>query len=166
MEVTSVEQRACIKIAVLRGRNAIECHSELVDAIGNNALPYRTVSRWVGKFQQGRVPTSDEQRSRRPVTHRSLLIFHPVTLISFPRLKNQYMCSLTATEGTTTCFPPSSLSSAHPLFLDSRAPPHTHSLQPSSRRQLRPPQMTGSEGRKYPSPFRSIPPPFFTTRVA
>ncbi|GFQ94713.1 HTH_48 domain-containing protein [Trichonephila clavata] len=65
MEVTSVEQRACIKIAVLRGRNVMECHSELVEAFGNNALAYRTVAQWVGKFQQGRVSTSDEKRSRR-----------------------------------------------------------------------------------------------------
>ncbi|GFY06772.1 hypothetical protein TNCV_2203051 [Trichonephila clavipes] len=46
MEVTRVEQRAYIKIAVLRERNAIECHSELVEALGNNALSYRTVARW------------------------------------------------------------------------------------------------------------------------
>lgn len=71
MEVTRVEQRAYIKIAVLRGRNAMECHSELVEALGNNALPYRTVARWVGKFQQGRVSTSDEQRSGRPVSVRT-----------------------------------------------------------------------------------------------
>ncbi len=38
MEVTRVEQLAYIKIAVLRGRrNAMECHSELVEALGNNA---------------------------------------------------------------------------------------------------------------------------------
>jgi hypothetical protein len=80
MEVTRVEQRAYIKIAVLRGINAMECHSELVEALGKNALPYRTVARWVGKFQEGRVSTSDEQRSGRPV-----LSFRqnpsPVTLI-------------------------------------------------------------------------------------
>ncbi|GFW85481.1 HTH_48 domain-containing protein [Trichonephila clavipes] len=52
---------------VLRGKNAVECHSELVEAIRNNALPYRTVARWIGKFQQGRVSTSDEQRLGRPV---------------------------------------------------------------------------------------------------
>ncbi|GFS98274.1 HTH_48 domain-containing protein [Trichonephila clavipes] len=53
MEVTcGVEQRAYIKLAVLRGRNVMECHSELVETYGNNALPYRTVARWVGKFQQ------------------------------------------------------------------------------------------------------------------
>ncbi|GFQ77175.1 histone-lysine N-methyltransferase SETMAR [Trichonephila clavata] len=69
MEVTRVEQRAYIKIAILRERNAMECHSELVEALGNNALSYRT--RWVGKFQQGRVSTSDEQRSDRPVSVRT-----------------------------------------------------------------------------------------------
>ncbi|GFV12782.1 HTH_48 domain-containing protein [Trichonephila clavipes] len=46
----------------------MECHSELVEVLGNNALPYRTVVRGVGKFQQGRVSTSDEQRSGRPVS--------------------------------------------------------------------------------------------------
>ncbi|GFV46134.1 HTH_48 domain-containing protein [Trichonephila clavipes] len=65
MEVTRVEQRTYIKIAVLRGRNGMECHSELVEALGNNALSYRTVARWIGKFQQGRVSTCDEQRSGR-----------------------------------------------------------------------------------------------------
>ncbi|GFQ79186.1 HTH_48 domain-containing protein [Trichonephila clavata] len=65
MEVTHVEQRACIKIIVLRGRNKMECHSEFVEALGNNALPYRTVARWVRKFHLGRASTSDEQRSGR-----------------------------------------------------------------------------------------------------
>ncbi|GFU66065.1 uncharacterized protein TNCV_1116771 [Trichonephila clavipes] len=66
MEVTRVKQHAYIKITVLRGGNAMECHSELVEALGNNALPYRTIARCVGKFQQGHVSSSDEQRSRRP----------------------------------------------------------------------------------------------------
>ncbi|GIX66886.1 hypothetical protein CEXT_80991 [Caerostris extrusa] len=58
-------------------------------------------------------------------------------------------CSLTATEGTTTCFP----LVFPPPFLDSRTPPSsTPPPRPSSRRQLRPPQMTGSEGRKLPPP--------------
>ncbi|GFV62410.1 HTH_48 domain-containing protein [Trichonephila clavipes] len=90
MEVNRIEQHAYIKIAVLGGRNAMECHSELVEALGNNALPYRTVARWVGKFQQGRVSTSDVQRSRRPVsvrknssTHCTLPTIRPVTLILF-----------------------------------------------------------------------------------
>ncbi|GFX45065.1 uncharacterized protein TNCV_3431131 [Trichonephila clavipes] len=71
MEVTRLEQRAYIKIAVLRERNEMECHSELVEALGNDALPYRTVARWIGKFQQGCVSTSDEQRSGRPVSVRT-----------------------------------------------------------------------------------------------
>ena len=37
MEVTRVEEHAYIKIAVLRGKNAMECHSELVQAVGNDA---------------------------------------------------------------------------------------------------------------------------------
>ncbi|GFW17756.1 hypothetical protein TNCV_1133561 [Trichonephila clavipes] len=45
MEVTRVEQRSYIKIAVLRGKNAKENHSELVEDLGNNALPYRIVAR-------------------------------------------------------------------------------------------------------------------------
>ncbi|GFX31110.1 uncharacterized protein TNCV_2026131 [Trichonephila clavipes] len=72
MEVTHVEQRAYIKIAVLRERNAMECHSELVEALGNNnSLPYHTVARWIGNFQQGPVSTSDKQRSGRPVSVRT-----------------------------------------------------------------------------------------------
>ena len=39
MDVTRLEQRAYIKIAVLQGRNVIECHSELVEAMENNVLP-------------------------------------------------------------------------------------------------------------------------------
>ena len=43
MEVTRQEQRYYVKIAVLRGRNAKECHSELTEALVNRALPYITV---------------------------------------------------------------------------------------------------------------------------
>ncbi|GFU04516.1 HTH_48 domain-containing protein [Trichonephila clavipes] len=98
MEVTRVEQRAYIKIAVLRQRNAKKCHSESVEALGKNALTYRTVARWVEKFQQGRVSTSDVQRSIRSVsmrkncsTYRNLPTFCSVTLILFPRLWDQYV---------------------------------------------------------------------------
>ncbi|GFW82771.1 uncharacterized protein TNCV_3493411 [Trichonephila clavipes] len=71
MEVTRFEQRAYIKIAILRERNAMECHSELVEALRNNALPCHTIALWLGKFQQGRVSTSDEQRSGKPVSERT-----------------------------------------------------------------------------------------------
>ncbi|GFV02675.1 HTH_48 domain-containing protein [Trichonephila clavipes] len=52
MEATRVEQLAYIKIAVLRGKNAIECHSELVEVLGNNVLQYREVAFWVGSFNK------------------------------------------------------------------------------------------------------------------
>ncbi|GFV51033.1 hypothetical protein TNCV_4635801 [Trichonephila clavipes] len=47
MEINRVQQRSYFKIAVLRGKNAMEYHSELEQVLGNNALPYRTVVRWV-----------------------------------------------------------------------------------------------------------------------
>ena len=46
MHVTRLGQRDYIKLVVMRGRNARECHSELMEAVGNNAPPYRTVARW------------------------------------------------------------------------------------------------------------------------
>ncbi|GFV98258.1 transposable element Tc1 transposase [Trichonephila clavipes] len=54
-----------LAVPVLRVRNAMGCHIELVEALGNNALPYRTVARWVGKLLQERVSTCDEQHSGR-----------------------------------------------------------------------------------------------------
>lgn len=68
MEVTKVEQRSYVKIAVLRGRNARECHAELREALGDRALPYRTVARWVEAFKRGRVSTADLHRSGRSVS--------------------------------------------------------------------------------------------------
>jgi hypothetical protein len=58
MEVTKVEQRSYVKIAVLRGRNARECHAELRD---------RTMARWVEAFKRGRVSTADLHCSGRSV---------------------------------------------------------------------------------------------------
>ena len=71
MEVTRQEQRSYVKVAVLRGRNAKECHSELTEALGNRALPYRTVARWVSAFQRGRDASADMRRTGRPRTLRT-----------------------------------------------------------------------------------------------
>ena len=71
MEVTRQEQRYYAKIAVLRGRNAKECHSELEEALGNRAPPYRTVARWAAAFQRGRVASADMHRTGRPRTVRT-----------------------------------------------------------------------------------------------
>ena len=68
MEVTRQEQRSYVQIVVLRGRNAKECHSELTEALGNRALPYRTVARWAAAFQHGRIASADVHRAGRPRT--------------------------------------------------------------------------------------------------
>ena len=60
-----------MKIAVLRGRNAKECHSELTEALGNRALPYRTVARCAAAFLRVRVASADIRRTGRPRTVRT-----------------------------------------------------------------------------------------------
>ncbi|GFX28396.1 transposable element Tcb2 transposase [Trichonephila clavipes] len=62
MEVTHVEQRAYMKIAVLRGSNAMECHSELVEALGHNDLPYHIAARWTARGGRVRSTTAEEDR--------------------------------------------------------------------------------------------------------
>ena len=71
LEVNRQEQCSYLKIAVLRGRNAKECHSELTETLGNRALPYRTVARWAAAFQHGRVASADMRRTGRPRTVRT-----------------------------------------------------------------------------------------------
>ncbi|PSN53956.1 hypothetical protein C0J52_12514 [Blattella germanica] len=71
MEVSRLEQRAYIKIAVLRGQNARECHAQLLEAVGARALSYRTVARWVAAFESGREATKDKPRTGRPRTVRT-----------------------------------------------------------------------------------------------
>ncbi|GFR03256.1 hypothetical protein TNCT_174911 [Trichonephila clavata] len=39
----------------------MECHCELIEALGNNVLSYRAVAPWLGKFQQVHVSASDKQ---------------------------------------------------------------------------------------------------------
>ena len=68
MEVTQQEQRSFVKIVVLWGRNAKECYSELTEALGNCALPYRTVARWAAAFQHGRVASADMRQTGHPRT--------------------------------------------------------------------------------------------------
>ncbi|GFR24885.1 hypothetical protein TNCT_64281 [Trichonephila clavata] len=62
-------------MSVIAGRSAVRAGKlvscELVKAFENNALSYRTAARWVGKLQQERVSTSDEQRLGRPVKVRT-----------------------------------------------------------------------------------------------
>ena len=71
MEVTRQEQHSYVKIMMLRGRNAKECHSELTEASDNRALPYRTFAKWAAAFQRGRVASADLRRTGCPRTVRS-----------------------------------------------------------------------------------------------
>ena len=71
MEVTWQEQHSYVKIAVLQGKNAKECHSELTEALGNHALPYRAVARWATAFQFSRVACADMRPKGRPRTVRT-----------------------------------------------------------------------------------------------
>ena len=71
MEITRQEQRSYVKIVVLPGRNAKEYHSELTEALGNRALPYRTVTRWAVAFARERVASADMRRTGRLRTLRS-----------------------------------------------------------------------------------------------
>ena len=68
MEVTRQEQRSYVKISVLRGINVKECHSYLTEALGNRALPYRTVALWAAALQRGRIASADMRRTGRPRT--------------------------------------------------------------------------------------------------
>jgi transposase len=42
-----------------------------VEALGDRALPYRTVERWIEAFQRGREASADLQRGGRPVSVRT-----------------------------------------------------------------------------------------------
>ncbi|KAJ4426357.1 hypothetical protein ANN_27171 [Periplaneta americana] len=55
-----------LAISCDRGRTARQCHQELQEACGAAALPYRTVTRWVRAFRQGRESVLDMSRSGHP----------------------------------------------------------------------------------------------------
>jgi hypothetical protein len=63
---TKSEQRSWIKIQVARNKNARQCHQRLFEACGNDALPYRTVARWVSAFRSGRDETVHLSSTGRP----------------------------------------------------------------------------------------------------
>ena len=68
MDVSRLEQRAYVKIAVLCGQNARECHAQLIEAVGDHALPYWTVARWVPAIQLGWVASTDMPCTGCPMT--------------------------------------------------------------------------------------------------
>ena len=50
MEVFKVEQHLYLKIVILHGKSAWECHAELCEALGD-----RDITEWVQAFRNGRV---------------------------------------------------------------------------------------------------------------
>jgi hypothetical protein len=58
MEVPIVEQCWFVKVAVLQNINAQEWHAELCEALGDIALLWWTVARWVQAFKSGRMSTA------------------------------------------------------------------------------------------------------------
>ena len=51
---------------VARGRSTQQCFQRLREACDDPALPYRTVSRWVKAFREGRDAVQDNLRIGRP----------------------------------------------------------------------------------------------------
>ncbi|KAJ4440673.1 hypothetical protein ANN_08821 [Periplaneta americana] len=68
MDVSRIEQRTYVKIAVLLGQNARECHAQLIEVVGGCALPYRTVARWVAASQSGREGSTNKSHTGYPRT--------------------------------------------------------------------------------------------------
>lgn len=62
------EQRAYCKIRGLLGIGATEIKADLDKVYGENALPYRTIARWVSLFKEGRISIKDEARPGRPLS--------------------------------------------------------------------------------------------------
>jgi len=66
--VTVEDQRSCIKIETLRGKNQTEIHSALREVCGEQTVDRSTVSRLATRFREGRVTINDGQRPGRPKT--------------------------------------------------------------------------------------------------
>ncbi|GBL74861.1 hypothetical protein AVEN_243706-1 [Araneus ventricosus] len=64
--LTIGDQRLFIKIEVTNGQNVTEFYHGLREACGDNALPYRKVTRWVKSFRVGLNETADLHRTGQP----------------------------------------------------------------------------------------------------
>ncbi|PSN45373.1 hypothetical protein C0J52_07534 [Blattella germanica] len=65
--ISRYEQRCFIKIQVARGKNTNQCFRALQEACRREALPYRTIARWVEAFHQGREECQHRAHAGRPV---------------------------------------------------------------------------------------------------
>ena len=64
--MTILNQRSCIKIETLRGKNPIEIHSALSEVCGEFTVERSTVSRWANRFRGGCVSIGSDPRSGWP----------------------------------------------------------------------------------------------------
>ncbi|XP_055916518.1 protein GVQW3-like [Eupeodes corollae] len=62
-----LENRAVIKYFYLKGLKPKEIKEEMDSTLGTSCPSYSTIKQWVSEFKKGRVSTSNEPRSRRPV---------------------------------------------------------------------------------------------------
>jgi len=62
------ELRAVIKFFYLKRLTPKEIITEITQVLGDNAVSYSTVKKWLAEFKGGRQSTDDEPRSGRPST--------------------------------------------------------------------------------------------------
>jgi len=62
-----LEKRAVIKYFYLKGFTPKQIKEEMDSTLGDSSPSYSTIKQWVSEFKMGRVSTSDEARSGRPV---------------------------------------------------------------------------------------------------
>lgn len=67
-KMEKIEYRAYIKTRALLGISATEISNELEQVHGDQAPKYRTVSKWVALYKEGRDGFEDDPRSGRPIT--------------------------------------------------------------------------------------------------
>ena len=72
MSELELEQRTNIKFLVKLGKSGNEIREMLLQVYGDNAMKKTAVYKWVKRFSEGREIVTDEDRSGRPATSRTV----------------------------------------------------------------------------------------------